>query len=393
MSGLSINIKKSHLLGVGVPSHFVNEAADMLGCSVMKAPFKYLGITVGGNTSLVKTWDETINKLKLRLSKWKLKTLSIGGRLTLLKSVLGSTPIYSMSLYKVPKFVLNVMESIRRNFFNGIQDGEKKISWIKWAKVLASKDHGGLGVSSFFALNRALLLKWVWRFLSRDNSLWFRIIHAIHGSQDQGLSAAFPSNWSSIVKEVKALFTQGIDIISHCKIKVGNGRSTSFWKDLWIGDIRLCHKFPRLFALDVSKEGTVASMLSAPLSSFFRRDVRGGAEAEQLSQCLNIIGSVVLSNSDDRFVWDLNGDGEFRVKDIRKLLDDAFLPKDESPTRWVKSIPIKINIFAWKVSLDRIPTRQNLVQRGVSVPSLSCPNCNNGQEHLGHILFSWASIA
>ncbi|GKC39178.1 RNA-directed DNA polymerase, eukaryota [Tanacetum coccineum] len=328
-SRLSINIKKSHLLGVGVPSHFVNEAADMLGSSVMKVPFKYLGITVGGNTSLVKTWDETINKLKLRLSKWKLKTLSLGGVL---------------------------------RFSNRFLD----LLYVQHVLV-----------------SRALLLKWVWRFLSRDNSLWFRIIHAIHGSQDQGLSAAFPSNWSSIVKEVKALFTQGIDIISHCKIKVGNGRSMSFWKDLWIGDIRLCHKFPCLFTLDVSKEGTVTSMLSAPLSSFFRRDVRGGAEAEQLSQCLNIIGSVVLSNSDDRFVWDLNGDGEFRVKDIRKLLDDSFLPKDESPTRWVKSISIKINIFAWKVSLDRIPTRQNLVQRGVSVPSLSCPNCNNGQEHLG----------
>nr|GEU67457.1 RNA-directed DNA polymerase, eukaryota, reverse transcriptase zinc-binding domain protein [Tanacetum cinerariifolium] len=386
--GLAINIKKSHLLGVGVPSHFVNEAADLLGCSVMKTPFKYLGITVGGSTSLVKIWDETINKLKLRLSNWKLKTLSIGGRFTLIKSVLGSTPIYNMSLYKVPKTVFNAMESIRRNFFNGIQDRDKKISWIKWDKVLASKDHGGLGVSSFYALNRALLLKWVWWFLSRDNSLWFRAIHAIHGSQEQGLSAAFSSNWNSIIKEVKVLYTQGIDFTSHCKIKVGNGRSTSFWKDLWIGDTRLCHKFPRLFALDVNKEGTVASKLSVPLSSLFRRDVRGGAESEQLSQCLNILGSVVLSNSKDRYFWDLNGDGEFRVKDIRLLLDDTFLPKDDSPTKWVKSIPNKINIFVWKVSLDRLPTRHNLVQRGVPVPSLSCPNCNNAQEDLAHILFS-----
>nr|GEZ40574.1 RNA-directed DNA polymerase, eukaryota [Tanacetum cinerariifolium] len=246
----------------GVPSHFMKEAADLLGCSVMKTPFNYLGITVGGSTSLVKTLDETINKLKLRLSNWKLKTLSIGERFTLIKYVLGSTPIYNMSLYKVPKTVLNAIESIRRNFFNGIQDGDKKISWIKWAKVLTSKDHGGLGVSSFNALNRALLLKWVWRFLSRDNSLLFRTIYAIYGSREQGLSAAFSFNWSSIIKEVKVLYTQGIDFTSHCKIKVGNGRSTSFWKDLWIGDTRLCHKFPRLFALDVNKEGIVASKLS-----------------------------------------------------------------------------------------------------------------------------------
>ncbi|GKA31311.1 hypothetical protein Tco_0717616, partial [Tanacetum coccineum] len=77
-----------------------------------------------------------------------------------------------MSLFKVPKAVLKSMESIRRNFFNGIRDGEKKIAWVSWSKVLASKSNGGLGVSSFYALNRGLLFKWIWRFLSRDSSLW-----------------------------------------------------------------------------------------------------------------------------------------------------------------------------------------------------------------------------
>ena len=100
--------------------------------------------------SRINAWEDSIGKIKARLSKWKLKTLSIGGRLTLLKSVLGSTPIYSMSLYKVPKAVLNAMESLRRNFFNGMQGDERKITWVQWAKVLAAKKYGGLGVSSFF---------------------------------------------------------------------------------------------------------------------------------------------------------------------------------------------------------------------------------------------------
>ncbi|GJY93923.1 hypothetical protein Tco_0509705 [Tanacetum coccineum] len=52
------------------------------------------------------------------------------------------------------------MEKLRNNFFNGGDSQNSKITWVAWSKVLSSKKNGGLGVSSFFALNRALLLKW-----------------------------------------------------------------------------------------------------------------------------------------------------------------------------------------------------------------------------------------
>nr|GEZ53826.1 RNA-directed DNA polymerase, eukaryota [Tanacetum cinerariifolium] len=337
MSGLSISLKKSHLLGVGILASCVHEAATSLGCSVMKAPFKYLRIMVGGNMSLVKAWDDTVDKLKGRLSKWKLKTLSNGSLLTLLKSVLGSTPIYNMFLYKVPKTVLNSMEAIRRKFFNGIHDDERKVAWVKWSKEL---------------------------------------------------SASHSSTWSSILKEISILKAQGVDLISHCKIRVGNGLSTSFWNDLWIGDAHLRYMFPLLYALDSNKECTMADKMNAPLTFSFRRTVRGGAESLQLAHLLDLLGPVILSNMEDQWISNMNGDGVFRVKDVRILLDEVFLPNDATPTRWIKSIAIKVNVFAWKVSLDRLPTRSNMSKRGVVVPSLSCPICNLIHEDTSHLLFS-----
>ncbi|GJY67390.1 RNA-directed DNA polymerase, eukaryota [Tanacetum coccineum] len=350
---------KSHLLGVGIPENCMAEAAKSIGCLIMKAPFKCLGILVGDNMSSKKAWDETINKMKKRLSRWKLNTLSIGGRLTLLKS----------------------------EFFNGFQEGDRKIAWVKWSKVLASKKFRGLGVSSFFALNRALLFKWVWRYLSHDNSLWSRIISALHGLNGHVLSAAFNSTWSSIITEVNSLKVKGVDLISHCKIRVGKGTGTSFWKDLWIGDNLLKLSFPRLFALEENKDISVADKMNTSISSSFRRHVRGGVESQQLDQLSLLLDTVILSNMDDRWFWDLNGDGVFQVKDVRSMLDEAFLPKMEVPTRWIKSIPIKVNVFAWKLYLDRLPTRSNLSRRNVSLPSLACPLCDHVLEDSSHLFF------
>nr|GEX03083.1 RNA-directed DNA polymerase, eukaryota [Tanacetum cinerariifolium] len=196
-SRLKINVHKSQLLGVGIPLSISTAAASVLGCSVMTTSFKYLGVMVGGNMSRINAWDDGIQKLKSRLSKWKLKTLSIGGRLTLLKSVLGASPIYAMSIFK-----------------------------------------------------------------------------------------------------------------------------------------DIC----------------VADKLHLPMDSSFRRPVRGGgAESSQLVHLLE---------------------------------------KSDVATRWVKQIPIKINIFAWRVFLDRLPSKMNLSRRGIMVNSLLCRTCNSSDEDVSHSLFS-----
>ena len=119
-----------------------------------------------------------------------------------------------MSIFKVPKGVLKVMESIRSNFFEGASLSKKKISWIAWDKVLASKKKSGLGVSSYFTLNRALLLKWVWRFVSQDGSLWFRVIQAVHGNKIDTHTVLKSSIWSSILKEAHVLKSSGFDFMS-----------------------------------------------------------------------------------------------------------------------------------------------------------------------------------
>nr|GEU74624.1 RNA-directed DNA polymerase, eukaryota [Tanacetum cinerariifolium] len=80
-SGLKINIQKSHIMGVGVADGLIHQAASLIGCAIMKTPFRYLGVLVGNNSLRCSAWSDTIHKLRSRLSKWKVKTISVGGDL------------------------------------------------------------------------------------------------------------------------------------------------------------------------------------------------------------------------------------------------------------------------------------------------------------------------
>nr|GEW50788.1 hypothetical protein [Tanacetum cinerariifolium] len=131
------------IIGVGISRLNIETAAASIGCSIMNNQFSYLGVMVGSNMSRHKAWVDVVLKIRSRLSKWKTKTLSIGGRLTLLKSVLGASPLYTMSIFKVPKGVLKEMESIRNSFIIGVDNSDKKITWVAWDKVLALKKNRG----------------------------------------------------------------------------------------------------------------------------------------------------------------------------------------------------------------------------------------------------------
>nr|GFC20087.1 RNA-directed DNA polymerase, eukaryota [Tanacetum cinerariifolium] len=143
---------------------------------------------------------------------------------------------------------------------------------------------------------------WIWRFISHGTPLWSRFIKDLYG--DHG-----------------ALNTPG------------TGSRSSLWYEI------------------IRETGSLSSKVAAKLrdgsvTDSFRRALRGGIEEEQLLLFVNNLESVVLADSNDRWIWLLDSSGEFSVKSARSHIDDTLLPIVGSSTRWVNVVPIKINIFA-----------------------------------------------
>ncbi|GKA10771.1 reverse transcriptase domain, reverse transcriptase zinc-binding domain protein [Tanacetum coccineum] len=84
------NITVSHLQYADDTIFF----GEWMGCNIGEFPFTYLGLPIGENMRHVNAWITVVEKFKKRLSDWKAKTLSFEGRLTLVKSVLGSLPLF-----------------------------------------------------------------------------------------------------------------------------------------------------------------------------------------------------------------------------------------------------------------------------------------------------------
>ncbi|GJW86135.1 RNA-directed DNA polymerase, eukaryota [Tanacetum coccineum] len=91
--------------------------------------------------------------------------------------------------------------------------------------------------------------------------------------------------------------------------------------------------------------------------------------------------------SGDRWNWNLESTGIFSVASARRRIDEICLPNIGEETRWVKCVPIKINVLAWKIKTDALPTRFNISRRGIDIQDMSCPICDNAIESTDHLFF------
>ncbi|PWA49539.1 reverse transcriptase zinc-binding domain-containing protein [Artemisia annua] len=222
---------------------------------------------------------------------------------------------------------------------------------------------GGRG-GRLWDTNVALLVKWIWRYRTEPESLWRKVIEALHDTK---------RSWTPI---------------PFCKI--GNGKHIRFWLDPWVSNEPLKDVFPSLFKMAKDKRCTVADGLLMSSNRFGgitgsqnSRMIDGGNI--ELSRLESMMDGIFLSDEVDKWSWIGNKHKEFSVKVVKDFLNSVHDYSNRFVLSWSKWVPKKCNIFMWRVGLDRIQTASALRRRNCNIPSPFCGLCEEYEENVDHL--------
>ena len=196
-------------------------------------PANYLGSPLIDSALKHSAWQNLLDKIEARLSSWTFHSLNLPSRLTLVKSVLQSMPIYLFSVLAAPKWVLKQIQSLQRNFLWGASGQNRKWALVKWTSICHPKYAGGLGLRDPQHINAIMGAKVWWQWLSSPLCPWARLWtakYAHHRPTSELICLLVAEEGSQIWNATKQ---HRLLILEHSFWEVCDGRSARFWTDSW----------------------------------------------------------------------------------------------------------------------------------------------------------------
>ncbi|XP_071686502.1 uncharacterized protein [Rutidosis leptorrhynchoides] len=212
------------------------------------------------------------------------------------------------------------------------------------------------------------------------------------------------SIWNSICDAGKHVDGLGISFSNSFIRSIGDGKNTSLWDDIWVGNASFKDRFKRLHWLEIDKDINISSKFEE-----FKGDGLDnwaypsmGRTNSELNELRDTVRNLQLNEGKkDCWSWNLNSKGIYTVKDCSVLVDKVILPRAVNSIESLRNglVPKKVEVFIWRARLGRIPVKFELDKRGIDLNSVRCPICDGDIETVEHILFScqvakdiWAKV-
>ena len=119
-----------------------------------------------------------------------------------------------------------------------------------------AKIKGGLGIGRLKEKNKALLIKWLWRFPLEQQSIWAKVIiskFGVHSNRWDAVAASrctYRSPW----KYISSLYEEFRHWVG---FKVGNGSRIRFWEDVWCDGVAFSTRFADLYRISSARNFSI----------------------------------------------------------------------------------------------------------------------------------------
>ncbi|WVZ95975.1 hypothetical protein U9M48_041672 [Paspalum notatum var. saurae] len=383
-TGLRTNISKSSIVPISCGGLNLDEILAGFPAPRTSFPTRYLGIPLTVMRLKKVDFQYLLDKISRKLTNWHGRNLTQAGRLVLVKSVLSSQPMHTLSVIIVPREVHGEIDRLRKRFLwagnESLTGGKCKVNWPTVTRPL---DLGGLGVLDLNRFARALRVRWLWQQWEAPNAPW------------AGLE--IPCNDTD-----KLLFATATTI------KIGDGARTSFWHCAWAKGRRPKDIAPDIFT--ASRERKMSLREALDEQTWVRRiDLQAIHTVEHLKQFVelwSIAQSITLAqNTEDHIVWKFNASGAYSAASAYRLQFLGHTNFNLKALIWKPWGPSKCKCFAWLIIRNRIWTADRLATRGWPHNPI-CPLCRRLSETAHHLIIecrysrrvweamaSWLSIA
>ncbi|CAI9105813.1 OLC1v1004827C1 [Oldenlandia corymbosa var. corymbosa] len=190
----------------------------VLGMQKGSFPLIYLGNRLYRGWKRLETFQFLLDALDKRLSSWKNKLLSPGGRILLIRHVLSAIPLHVFAAIEPPKGIIDALDRRCQNFlWQGVDDQAKR-HWRSWDALTFPTCENGLGLQKLGDILKYFSLKLWWK-IKVNKGLWAKFV----GTLSQ--TARGKTSWQRNAKI-------NSEAVSHAKVLVEGG-DHSFWFDEW----------------------------------------------------------------------------------------------------------------------------------------------------------------